>query len=229
MFAQSRFAFGVEAGINCSGFPNEQNKMVSTQNNQSKETNMPVIYPLIGLWASVNFGKHFYGNLGMQYFKVGDKYHKHLDGNDVLYNETYSYDKWENQLFNRISIPFSFAYKLKIRNFKSNIFAGIRASYYTKGSYYSKIEFIEKNHPSNVDRIQELNPFNKSDFSYTARKWNYGFLAGINFGITKNLNLELSWSLDEVILYGNGFNDEGYFNIYDNNDLAMTIKYRFHK
>jgi len=98
-FSQIKFSSGVAVGINSSGLPTTEKYIIASRNDVVKETNRPIISPLLGIWTRVNWGKHIYTNLGLQYLRVGNKYHYHRDGNDLLYGGTYTSDQWRNQIF----------------------------------------------------------------------------------------------------------------------------------
>jgi hypothetical protein len=224
VFSQTKFSYGAEIGINSSGTPYWNNYTIPDQNDKVKEANMPVISPVFGLWTKINFGKHFFTNISVQYLRVGNKYHYHRDGNDLFHHETYTDDEWENQTFQEISIPLTIGYDFIIKNVKANIFLGYKENYFTKASYYNKRVFVEGNHPPNID-VQQLNPFNKTQFTLTAKKWDSGWLIGFGVDLSKKLKLDLSFSTNDGIFYGNSFGWEGFYYYYGNGDIALTVKY----
>lgn len=224
-FSQVKFSLGCELGANSSGIPTTHKRIIATRNDLVKETNRPIISPKIGLWTKMELGKHFYSNIGIQYLKVGNKYHHHKDGNDLLYNETYTFDEWKNHRFNKISIPLSLGYNFRIKNGKFYSGIGYRLNYYTKGELTNKVLFVEKNHPSNIDRNETLNPFDKNQYSVTANKWNSGLFLEVGTYITKKINLEIGYTINQNITYGNIYGWEGNFESYNNNDISMTLKY----
>jgi len=227
-FSQIKFSFGPEIGINSSGLPHWNKYIVKERNDKVKKTYLPVVSPVIGLWTKVNFGNHLFTNLGVQYMWVGSKYHYHRDGNDLLYHETYTSDEWENQTFQKLSILLSIGYNVKIKNVKANIFLGYRENYFTGGRYYNKSFFLEgKNHPINIERIKQLNPFDKTQFTLIAKRWNSGLFIGLGSDLTKKINLALSYSNNPVIFYCNSYGWEGYCYEYNNGDITLTIKYAF--
>ncbi|MGZ5282294.1 MAG: outer membrane beta-barrel protein [Bacteroidia bacterium] len=223
-FSQVKLLSGPEFGINMSGLPHR-----SIYNNKPYwtrvETDLPVVRPVFGIWGKAVYGKHFYANVGLQYLWVGMKYHSIREGKKILTNEDYTDETREQQIFQKISIPIALGYQFKIKKLKPGIFLGIKKEYYTYGYHqYENVYTVEGN-PDERILFYEYKPFDKTQFSTPAKRWNTGYFAGISFGIKEKINLNLSYTLNQRLNYGNSFGWE--FNGYSfyNDDIAVTVKY----
>jgi hypothetical protein len=223
-FSQTKISFGGELGVNSSGIPSIKNQTIANDNYFEK--NKPLIRPKIGIWTKAELGKHFYSNLSVQYLTVGNKYHSHSEVSNLLNNETNIFDYWEDQSFNKISLPLSLGYNFRIKKRKLFFGTGFRLNYYTKGELSVKWQ-LSDNLITYPIRNETLNPFNRSQF-VTPRR-NVGLFLEIGMYITEKVNIEIGYTAFQGFQYSKfsmltSYEWEGSF-FFRSNDFSMSLKY----
>lgn len=225
LYAQWTFSYGPEFGINSSGTPYRTRYIIPERNDIITDTYLPCISPVFGGWSHLGFGKHFFTNLSVQYLWVGYRHHEHRDGNDLLNNTTYQSDHYSNLNFQKISIPMTIGYGFSIKKSSAKIFLGYRKNYLTKGSHYIKNVFEEEDQGNKTVDEWQMNPFDKAQFSTNPERWHSGLLIGFGIDFPNKLGFNWTYTVNESIYYGNNFGWEGYGHWYQDNDIALTLKY----
>ncbi len=226
VFSQFKLSLGPELGVSISGIPRIEKRTIPVRNDRVKETYLPVTGPVIGGWTKIGYGKHLFIGCGIQYTIVGEQYHYHRDGNDLPNHLKYKSDEWESQVFHKISIPFSIGYDFIIKGRKSTVFLGRNESRIIKGEYFRRRLFIKEKTPaSNVNTVKQLNPFDKSQFTQTAKRRNTGIFLGIGTSISEKIELNVRCMSNQYVFYGNSFGGEGVYHDFFNGDVTLTMKF----
>ena len=233
-FSQVKFTAGPEIGISADGLPYKEvtakDRLTYPEVNTRTETRMPVYSPLLGFWAKADIGKHFYLSPGIQYQWVGYRYYEHTDGHDVINMESYTYDKYRKQTFQKLSAPLAIGYNFKILKVKCNLYLGYRINFFMSGvDYYFDTLVVNENHLKNSGHEEKLDPFEKKDHYVTARRWTRGYFAGIGINVTEDINMNASFSTDWTQLYYGNIRFEESFETYRGNIFNLSMKYCIRK
>ena len=126
---QVSFNYGPELGVSLSQLPRVHKKTVLTDD--FSESTRPVISPVIGLSGQLKINKHFQFTVGIQYQMSGKRYHYHRDGRiprtySIPARYTFTLDKWEDQVFHKLSMPLNIGYIFNRSNVQPAIFIGYR-------------------------------------------------------------------------------------------------------
>jgi hypothetical protein len=195
-FSQSIFRVGVDAGISITS---RQNVFIGK---------LPrLLSPQVGISGLLNFPSHHVQLiLGIQYEKVG-------------YREGGTYPN-EN-VFNKLSIPFTTGIILGNSKIKPVVFIGYRPNILLSGTYQE----------SGV----KSNPFNDE---YPPKRYTNQFITGFSTYFGNNLVLNLSYCVGQSIEFGNSImtyshkpGDQGtttiYWNQIKNNEFSISLTYLF--
>lgn len=119
----------------------------------------------------------------------------------------------------------SLGYAFKIKNRAFSVGVGYRFNYFTGGVYKEEDHYVQPYNRLDVTDSQTLNPFSHSDFSDTANRRNAGLTFEAGIRLTQKLTLELGYSYNPPIAYGNTFAWEGNYKIFSSDDISLTVKY----
>jgi hypothetical protein len=225
-FAQKRFSYGAELGVNYAGLPYVRKTFDTEKNETSIDKYSPVTSPTGGFWAKYYFGKHFFSNIAVQYTRIGETIYSHLD-RDQITPSTHITETWyhlEMQRFQRVSMPISFGYQFRIQKRKFEVSLGYKQNYFINGSHTQESVYINNGKAGSYK--YEENPFKRLG---TAKRWTSGAFTGFGMNLTPRINLGLNYGINETVVYGYAYGNcaTGAYTYYYSHDLFLMLKYAF--
>ncbi len=217
---QFRFSAGPEFGLNTVHLGAKKNYVSSYQNQARNNSWRYVNSPIIGGWAQFKFGNHLFTNVGVQYFKVGEKVYRYWGAHN---NNPYASSRASHITFHQLSMPLAIGCNFQVRKLKFRLFAGFRRTYLASGSYVYKTTVYKEDHVETTQTKE--NPFNEQHFNRPASRWINGRFLGIGVQLAKRLDLNIQYAWDNPISFGDVYSWEGQFHDYIEPNLSFTIRY----
>lgn len=228
--SQTIFNYGIELGVAFSQFPQNKSYIIQERNDIVSETTNPLYSPLLGLTSNLTIKKHFQLSAGIQYQMIGERYHYHRDGNDLLYNATYKHDQWRNQTFHKLCFPVSAGLTIKVWKLQPSFYIGYRPNYIIAGKYYYKNVFDHEDLSKSSTTEKKLNIFDTNDFELPPKKFNSQFFYGISipyghyeFTINYYKGVQITYAEYKPI----DFCATGLITSFQNNEFSISVKYKF--
>jgi hypothetical protein len=227
-FCQTNFSAGLEAGINIPGFP--QGERWQTDGTSNKEKTTPLISPIGGVWAKVDFRKHLFVSAGLQFYRAGLRYLRERDGYNTLAQTDFHSEERENFVFSRFSIPILFGYNLKIKKLPMSFFAGLRPLINLDGSYEYSINYTEDSGSGNIYSEKNINPFEHSALEIIAKKYQRQYFVGFSFDPFDRATISIFYAGFSSTFFQEHIPDwewdaTSYQHRYARPDLTLSLKY----
>jgi len=226
--AQIKVSFGLEAGANYSGFPSKWNlsTQLSSYRLVTQQSHTPLLRPMLGIWGKAVWSNHFSTHLGFQYVKIGDLYNFHQETIDSTQTVTTIEDNNTLQSFQRLSFPITLNYDFFLKKLKMNFFLGYKIHYFLRGDYYRRHLLVNSNNQNNEMWESNLNPFDKSDFSNPAKRFNSGAFVGAGMYFNTRISINLNFGINQTITYSTQTLTDQTPKKYTNPDLFFILRYR---
>lgn len=223
-FAQKKFSYGVELGINYAGFPYVRKTFDTERNESSIDKYSPITSLTGGLWGRYFFSKHFFSNVAVQYARIGGVSYSHSDRDQITTSThiIYTCDDWESQKFQRVSLPISFGYQFLIQKRKFDVSLGYKQNYFINGSHTR--ELIDLDSGEGGSYKYEENPFKMMG---AAKRWTSGAFTSFGMNLTPKINLGFNYGINETVVYGYAWSDcaTGAYTYYYSHDFFLMLKY----
>ncbi len=231
LLSQSRFGYGLEAGMSVSEFPKKWN------HNDGTAFTRPIPSPVIGVTGVFKFAPRFSLSQGIDYMFVASKRDAISYGSFMEGENTYEYTRqvWEMDIFHKISMPLRLNLLLNIKDFKFSLFAGYNLNVVITARDYYRCDYIvpdydEKNRYTVID----YNPANKNETQLSLNRLSSQISLGMSFYVTPNLSVNLisEWGIrgfyyDYVPLDWDIYFDFYYFHggTRSNNNFILSATY----
>ena len=214
--SQVRNPIELEFGINSSGLPRHFRRKYAT------EWILPVVSPLVGVWASSSPEKRLGLTAGLQVYQSGEISRERWAKYSPLAKAMSSSKTVEKMIFRQISSAVLGTWAFKVGSAKLSVVMGGRVSKFTGGSYYyrrrSQNYFYEKG----------IDPF--ATGLHTSAKQIYRQVClGMTLAWSTRWKASLTFSQGSGLYFVEPTNSwclTGFAHWYSRGDVAMTLRYR---
>lgn len=224
IFAQIDIKSSIDFGIVTSGFTStrERDKPAISQTLVNKT--IPLISPTFGINVRL-LHTGFFIECGSQYSKIGnsENHYRIENGKNI---KSYNYLSIHKQEFSRVSIPFVLGYSYKLSpSLNLEVSAGAKYNFLVNAKEVASYDNNSVKGQAIFVITSNRNPLSSEDFSDVIQNRNISTIMGIGIMYKNRFGMNLNYSINPGLSYGNSFGFEGYYEYWKKNDLSFTIKY----
>jgi hypothetical protein len=226
VWSQGMFSMGVEAGVNCSGLP-FNNQKARPSGISMKEKELPLVRAMGGVWSKFGMTKHFYFTLAAQYTIIGSRYTGDGQGYDRANNVNFTTKTREDFTFNKFSFPVMVGYDFRIKKLQAGFFIGYRANLLTRGNFYNKFLYSDEGGFRDRSYERSIDPFDEI-LGLSARRFPKQLLVGTEVRLEESFHISFFCAAGEPITFMENpapGADIMYYREYDRWDLVLSLKY----
>lgn len=224
--AQPKIFIEPEVGVNSSMFPKVIRASTSA-GRRVKERYLPLVSPVMGVWATLSLKKHFYISTGIQLNRSGEIYKRQTrNRNPVTGTDELTTDR-ERFEFDKFSFPIVLGYRYRIRNFNGTFFLGYKHIAFMKGEYaYERVVF-----DPTFNYAENFSPFDHRNLAIAARSRSRQYMAGVGAYYKKKFYVSLNFAYGDAVYFeevsppGAGWDGTGYSHRYERGDVTLTCRY----
>jgi hypothetical protein len=220
---QIRTSFQVETGVNISSLP------IIKRKTEYKESWIPVVSPLIGIWITAGASQRFNLSLGTQYYSQGQQYRRTSERYDLIQESRYQSKSVEKMEFRQVSAVIMANYYFPLRSGALGVSIGYRVGSYIAGHYSDTHEVLyDKDAVPDFYSEKNVDPFG-DDLFMSAKRTQSQICLAVQYSFNAKWTAVTSYAVGTGLSFTEpfyGWCATGFVHSYNRGDIGMTVKYR---